>query len=126
MNAWQRVSTRVAGVGFAAALLTSVGAYQAEATVIGDNGFQNNLQEVLDGMTTNPPGNSSVDVNADQVTPDAHWQIGGSGGSIATFVIEITANATTQEFGIYDAADPSQQVTIFGGAASTGSQALIS
>ena len=87
------------------------------------------LQGVLDGITKGPiAGSSSVDVTTDFVAEgvDAYWAIGGSGGSLATIVIELAGFANSNIFGLYDATDPSKKVTLFDGSASTGFQALVS
>ena len=94
------------------------------------------LQEVLNSITVGPVlGVSSVvvgvppGVGAGDYIPegkDAHWAIGGSGGSIATFVIEITAGAATHKLGIYDVVNPSKKVELFGGGAVPGSQVVVS
>ena len=100
-------------------------AMPASAVVFGDGGVA--LQGVLDGITTNPAGNSSVNVATDEVNDaaDSHWQIGGSGGSVTTLIIEIANFASTNTFGIYDRANSGSQVQIFGGAATTGSQTVV-
>lgn len=94
------------------------------------------LQQILNDITvatsSNPSGNSSVDVHTDQIAEgtDAYWAIGGSGGSLATFVIEITANNKTNSFGIYDMANPNSKVQLFGSSSTDpmapGTQAIVS
>ena len=86
------------------------------------------LQTVLDDITTNPIGNSSVDVTTDFVNPaiDDYWAIGAGSGSVTTIVIEVAGNAGTNSFGIYDAANPSTFVEIFTGGASAGAQLTVS
>jgi hypothetical protein len=76
------------------------------------------LQEVLDEITVN--GNSSVNVATDAIKGDQYWTNGGSGASIATFIVEITSGASNQVFGIYDRADSNNRVTIFNGADTGG------
>jgi hypothetical protein len=76
------------------------------------------LQEVLDEITVN--GDSSVNVATDAVKADQYWTSGGSGASIATFIVEITSGASNQVFGIYDRADSNNRVTIFNGADTGG------
>lgn len=76
------------------------------------------LQEVLDEITVN--GNSSVNVATDAIQGDQYWTSGGSGASIATFIVEITSGVSNQVFGIYDRADSDNRVTIFNGAATGG------
>lgn len=88
------------------------------------------LQGVFDGITQGGP--SSVDVSTDFISDalDSKWQIGGSGGSVSTIVIELAGFADNTTFGIYDVANPLNSVEIFDGAATNnlpiGSQATIS
>jgi len=49
-----------------------------------------------------------------------------SGGAVATFIIEIAGNATTNNFGIYSADNPTNKALIFSGADIAGSQKLVS
>ena len=72
------------------------------------------LQQILDNITTNPAGNSSVDVNTDQVAGDAHWSLTNSGGSSLQVIIEISAYATSNTLGIYDPTGGGE-VTLFSG-----------
>jgi hypothetical protein len=99
----------------------------AMAATFGDGGAS--LQGALDNITVGPnPGVSSTNVLTDENPDwwDSYWSIHGSGGSVSTVVIEIAQWAGTNTFGIFDAANPLQKVQIFDGAASTGSQALLS
>ncbi len=48
-----------------------------------------------------------------------------SGGSIASFVLELSAASTSNVFGIYDFADPSKKVELFSGANSAGDQTVV-
>ena len=105
----------------AAAALFSTASW---AVVLGNGGAA--LQGVLDGITINPAGVSSVDVNTDQASPDEYWQVGGSGGSVSTVVIELAGFASNTSFGIYDKSAPGSTVELFGGAATTGSQTPLS
>jgi hypothetical protein len=82
------------------------------------------LQSILDGITVG--GTSSVNVNTDQVDPDAYWQLTASGGSVATMIIELAGNASVNVFGIYDAADVTKKVNLFGGSAVAGDQVTVS
>jgi len=93
----------------------------------GDGGTA--LQGVLDGITVAPnPGDSSVDVNTDQVSDatDSYWSITGVGGSVATIIIELAGFANQNILGVYDAANSANQVQVFAGAAGAGDQALLS
>jgi len=86
------------------------------------------LQTVLNDITSPYPGTSSVDVTTDFVPDlgDSFWDITASGGSVATVIIELAAFKATNTFGVYDSADHTNFVQIFGGAATTGSQATLS
>jgi len=97
-----------------------------KAAVFGDGGAA--LQQVLNNITTNPVGNSSVDVVNDALSDDedSYWAIGGTGGSVSTVVIELADFANDNTFGIYDKGDPSKTVMVFDGAATTGTKALLS
>lgn len=92
------------------------------AVTFGDDGAS--LQGVLDDITIG--GNSSVDVNADQLGFDTTWAIAGADGSVSTVVIELAGWANSNTFGVYDAANSANMVQIFDGAATTGSQAVLS
>ncbi len=97
------------------------GVKKVEAVPFGDGGAA--LQKVLDDITVSPnAGDSSVDVLTDYIADsgDSFWQITGAGGSISTFVIELTTAAATNEFGIYDASDSSKQIVLFDGPATSG------
>jgi hypothetical protein len=82
------------------------------------------LQSVVDGITVG--GSSSVDVENDMVTNDGLWSISASGGSFATFVVELAGLAATNEIGIYDASDVNKRVTLFSGADGAGDSKLMS
>jgi hypothetical protein len=100
---------------------------RANAVPFGDGGA--GLQAALDNITLGPnPGVSSVNVLTDELNDsvDSYWAIHGSGGSVSTLIIEVAQWATTNTFGIYDSANPMSMVQIFGGGATSGSQALLS
>lgn len=96
-------------------------------TLGGGDGSEDNLQTILDKITTSPPGNSSVDVYNDHLTDgsDAYWSIGGSGGSVSTMIIEWAGHASGNSFGIYDALNPANFVEVFAGSATAGEQKTI-
>lgn len=99
----------------------------ASATPIGDNGGEDNLQEILDKMTLGPvPGTSSVDVVNDQLGYDSYWQITATGGSVATMIIELSAWNTVASFGVYDASDKDNFVQLFSGNDAPGDLILLS
>ena len=92
-------------------------------------GNLSSLQGVLDDITTAPsPGDSSVDVTTDYLSDniDSYWHITATGGSLATVIIELAAYANVNSFGVYDPNNPSNNVQIFDGNATTGSQASLS
>jgi len=89
---------------------------------LGDNGTEDTLQEIFDDLTVSGPGIDAVD---DQ-TPYALFTSTASGASIATFVIEVTAGAASQEFGIYDAHDNLNKVVLFDGGDTAGDQVAVS
>ncbi|MGA1842734.1 MAG: PEP-CTERM sorting domain-containing protein [bacterium] len=100
---------------------------RASAVTFGDGGIA--LQAVLDNITVGPnPGFSSTNVLTDALsdTMDSYWAIHGSGGSVNTIVIELASWANSNLFGIYDATNPAKMVQVFDGAATAGSQALLS
>ncbi len=100
------------------------GAGPAGAVSFGDGGAA--LQGVLDGITVTPP--SSVDVTTDEIADanDSLWSVTGAGGSVSTLIVELAGFASTNVFGVYDAANPMNMVTILNGAASAGAQGLLS
>jgi len=100
------------------------GAVPAGAATFGDGGAS--LQGVLDGITVGSP--SSVDVITDQVSDvdDSTWSVTASGGAVSTLIVEMAGLATTNVFGVYDAADPTKQVMVFDGAAAAGAQGVLS
>jgi hypothetical protein len=106
-------------VGLAAALFAG----QIWATPINLSGGEENLQQVLDGITAG--GHSSVDVINDQAAPDQLWALGASGGAMSQIIIEIAGNASSNSFGVYDAANPSSRVTMFTGPYGAGAQSLL-
>lgn len=122
------IKFRFAFATAAIAAFVSVSVVRADAlntrpvSPLGDNGGENNLQEVFDSIKVSGVG---IDAIGDQ-DPHALFTNQGSGGAVASFVIELTAGAASQTFGIYDAADPSKKAQIFAGGHTAGSQALVS
>ncbi len=112
--------------------LMTFGAGGAYATSISGS----NLQDTLDSATLGPiGGSSSVTVNniADQVTEgaDAYWSNIGSAGADVTFFMSNAGFANCANYsncttiGIYDAADPSNQVQFFMGEGDVGQSANV-
>jgi len=87
------------------------------------------LQDVFDDITIAGSGvDSSIDVTTDALGDDIddYWSINGSGGSLATMIIEIAGYADRNIFGIYDKADIFNTVELFPGPAGSGAQVIIS
>ncbi len=108
-----------------AATFLSIGfaASASAATLV--NG--SSLQNVINSLYTNA-GTSTLlapNVNLDQHAPDELWEISASGGSVATIIIELAGNASTNKFGIYDPYT-GRSVQVFDGSAGGGDQAIIS
>lgn len=121
---------KLKGIKLAAAVLSillSLGIGTAMATPISGG----SLQYLMNKATVNPTTgtdplnvwNSSVNVNTDQIANDSLWSISASGGSLATFLIELAGFAPDNTFGIYQG---TSMVQVFAGADTSGSQALIS
>lgn len=96
------------------------------ATTFGDGGTA--LQGVINSLYTNAstPLAAAPDVNLDQHSPDEVWQMGASGASVNTFVIQLAGLAGSHEFGIYDLSNTANQVTLFSGAVAQGAQVFLS
>ncbi len=107
------------------ALLASAGAFATPVTLGGESP---DLQTVINGLysAAGTPLSKAPDVNLNQAAESGRFQIEASGGSVATMVIEVAANASTNTFGIYDIADPTKYLELFSGAASSGGQAFLS
>jgi hypothetical protein len=84
------------------------------------------LQDVLNDITIDPVGASSVDVTKDYLPDygDSYWDITASGGSVCTLIIELAGFAPNNKFGVYDSSS-SAFVQIFGGSASQGAMATL-
>lgn len=67
-----------------------------------------------------------AEVDAQQLAIDQYWAIQGSGLSAATMVFEISSGSGTTSFGVYDRANTASQVTLLGGAATPGTQVVLS
>ena len=90
------------------------------------DGPEKPLQTIFDELTVG--GDSSVDVKTDYIPDefDSYWQSTASGASIATMILELAGYAGTNVFGIYDKADPTKRVALFGGSAVGGDQTALS
>jgi hypothetical protein len=102
----------------------------ASATLI-NAGSETSLQSILNNITVdtnNTIVNSSIDAfgeDNDALAYDSNWSITASGGSIATFIIEIAGNAANNSFGIYDSTNSGKYVEIFSGTDTQGEQVTI-
>jgi len=108
----------------AATVSLAVTGYAKATVTFGDGGAS--LQGILNDITVAPINNvSSTNVNTDQIQQDSYWQISGSGGSFAQIIIELAGYAGTNTLGIYDASNPSNNVTLFSGIEGAGAQKLL-
>jgi hypothetical protein len=80
------------------------------------------LQTIFNNITVSGPG---INAATDQ-DPYALFTSQGSGGAVATMIIEVAGNEASNSFGIYSASNSANRATIFAGAASEGSQAIVS
>jgi hypothetical protein len=96
------------------------------ATCVTGSSAETSLQGIFDNMTVG--GGSSVNAATDCLpdNSDSIWSITGSGLSGTTMIIEIAGQAGTNTFGVYDAANNSNSVQLFDGAASGGDQTVMS
>ncbi|MGP1667751.1 MAG: hypothetical protein ACTS5I_18005, partial [Rhodanobacter sp.] len=83
----------------------------------GNHGAEDSLQDVFDGITTNP---GDINVYAGQASPSSYWSIGGSTISANAIVMEIAGNASGNSFGIFDPTDKNNYLELFTGPASAG------
>lgn len=119
------VKKLVAGAALVAA---SMGV--AHATVIQPSSSEQSLQSIIEGLyqssacPTCSPVSGAPDVNANQYGADEKWGIEASGMSVATIVIEISAGASTNTFGVYDV-NTGNKVQLFGGGAGNPDSATL-
>ena len=85
--------------------------------------FATPLQDVFNDITVG--GDSSVDVTTDMVADlnDSYWDIGGTGGSVSTMIIELAGFAPNNKFGIFN---NDVYVELFSGSSVAGNQVLLS
>jgi len=82
------------------------------------------LQSQLDSITVGGP--SSVDVTTDALS-DFLLAHNGNGGFLTTMIVEMTGgSAFDNTFGVYDPADETNYVELFGGSDEPGAQVLLS
>jgi len=58
---------------------------------------------------------NGINPYTDQMNPSSYWSVAGSGGSENTVLLTLTANASTNKFGIFDPADISNTLMLFNG-----------
>lgn len=91
-------------------------------------GNETSLQTIINGLYTCDTCSGTAaapNVNTDQANESGLFQIEASGGSIATMIIEVAGNATTNTFGIYDPYNTANRLELFSGAASGGTKSLL-
>jgi hypothetical protein len=129
MKTARRKIKNVLSLGLFAMALSLTGYSHAVVVNPGGDGPGTSLQDVFNDLTLAPTaGLSSINVNSDQLSDfmDSYWSITATGGSVTTIVVELAGFSNTNLFGIYDAADPNNQVGLFGGSATEGSQTVVS
>lgn len=87
--------------------------------------LQNIINSLYNTCADCAPTSAAPNVNTDQANESGLFQIEASGGSIATMIIEVAGNATTNTFGIYDPYNTSTRLELFNGAASGGTKAVL-
>ena len=111
------------------AFLASAAAFATPVTLGGESP---DLQSIINGLyqsaacPTCSDVSNAPNVNTNQVSESGQFQIEASGGSVATMILEVSANAGTNAFGIYDIYNPSNYLQLFSGGASSGQQAFLS
>jgi Domain of unknown function (DUF4114)/PEP-CTERM motif len=108
----------------AASLAVAMGA--ANATPV-SAGSEQSLQSIINGLYTaaGTATSAAPDVNANQYGMDERWQVEASGTTAATFIIEITAGAASNTFGVYSLSNPGAKVELFNGASTAASKATL-
>lgn len=105
--------------------------YPTYSPTFGPGSGEKSLQTILNDITvvtaSNPSGNSSVNTLTDAVREDydSYWEMTASSGSIATFIIEITANSASLAFGLYDPTNIAEKAMIFAGGDTAGKTAKV-
>ncbi len=109
-------------LALAAALVAGFGAASA-STALGGGGAA--LQGVINNLygcaadSFGPacsPVTDAPNVNTDQHAPDELWALNASGGSVTSFIISLAGFAPFHTFGVYDAANSGNFVSLFSGA----------
>lgn len=113
---------KILSICIASALMVSTPLWATPVNVSGSNG-EKTLQTILNDITVY--GDSSINVNNDQVNPDELFAVSGSSGFFANLIIELAGYKNHNSFGIYDATDASKSVQLFNGGAGSGDTALL-
>lgn len=81
------------------------------------------LQNTVDSLTSS----GHIDVYNDQYTPSSYWQIGATGGSENTLVLQFAGNTNVLSYGIYDPSDTTHtnKLELFNGSNPVGTQATL-
>src|SRR5574337_256527 len=68
---------------------------------------------------------TGIDVYNGQYVPSSYWEIGATGGSVNTIMLEIAGNKNINSFGIYDPTDKTNTLQLFSGPDSAGDTATL-
>jgi len=96
-----------------------------DAAVTGTTIAGTALQTVFDNFTVGGPSSTTVATDCLSDGGDTHWSLTASGVSANSLIIELASFATKNIFGIYDAADKDNRLTIFPGSFSAGDKVVI-
>ncbi|MDY6949385.1 MAG: DUF4114 domain-containing protein [Pseudomonadota bacterium] len=116
------MTNRIAMVRFVTLAVLGLAASQANALCTFGGSGEPSLQGSFDtmlGANTLSAANACVDDGS-----DAAWTTVGSVGQI-DIVLELAGNAGTNSFGVYDLNDPNARLSVFDGADTAGSQAIL-
>ncbi len=86
---------------------------------------EDDLQTIFDNLVDTPTSTVTVPDDALDDINDSYWSIIGNMSS-ATIVLELAGNEDDNVFGLFDQADPTNQLTLFSGGASIGESASVS
>lgn len=93
---------------------------------LGDNDlqilFSNTSSDTPPGIYVSGPVYDAIADQSDQ----AIFTNSASGGSVVTFIVEMTTLLNTNRFGLYDVGDPTKRAMLFDGTNSAGDQTLVS
>lgn len=101
-------------------MTTSAMALTVVNTLGGGNGSEQNMQQILNGISQGGTSNVNAYTGFIKDPNDAYWTTGGVGISSATMIVEIAGFANINNFGIYDKAN--NQAILFNSAAGAGSK----